>query len=134
MKEQRAAAQFSERLDLFQIVKGIRGSHRQLHEPRIAPAEFTGQVAAGFVAHNVSDHWRAVIVALEANRTVRVQALRRPTASASVHRFVEEANYLALFGGGGCPMLGLLGTSYHPRDERTERHTRQQIDGLGLAL
>ncbi len=115
-------------------MKGIGGRHRQLHETRIAPAQFAGQVAAGFVAHDVGDHWRAVIVALNANRTVRMQALRRPTASASVHRFVEEADYLALFGGGGHPMFGLLGTSHHPRDERAERDTGHQIDSLGLAL
>jgi hypothetical protein len=78
-------------------------------KPELRRPSSRARVAAGFVTHHVGDHGRAVIIALEANRTARVQALRRPTASAGVHRFVEKADYLSLFGGGGRPMLGLLG-------------------------
>ena len=30
--EQRAAAQFGQCFDLFEVVKGIRGGHRELHK------------------------------------------------------------------------------------------------------
>ena len=62
-----------------------------------------------------------------------MQPLRRPSATARVHRLVEQPAHLVGLGVGGFAGLGRL-QPHHIGDERRQRHVRQHVDPLGRAL
>ena len=131
--EHRPSAQLGELLEVLEIVHRIGADQGHLDEAFVAPAEHARQRQAGFVGHHVRHHRGAVKVALHARGTVRVEALRGPSACAGVHRFVEQAANFARLLFGRRPRLGSFQT-HHPRQQRRDRNIRQNVHGLGTAV